>query len=84
MLVRRPSRMPLTGNEIGSPTSVILHYLSGSVVGPHPFPTTLETSRVSAGREMRAQNKLEKAQAAHATSLVGGGSNAIGAFHLYR
>ena len=60
------------------------HYLIGSAVGPHPFPIIVRDFQSVMGREMRAQmlettGKLPDAVVA----CVGGGSNAIGAFHPF-
>ena len=61
------------------------HYLIGSAVGPHPFPTIVRDFQAVMGKEMRAQmldraGKLPDAVVA----CVGGGSNAIGAFHPFK
>ena len=58
------------------------HYLVGSVIGPHPFPTIVRDFQKIIGQEIRAQfkearNKLPDAVVA----CVGGGSNAIGTFY---
>ena len=60
------------------------HYLIGSAVGPHPFPTIVRDFQCVMGREMRAQ-MLEKAGKLPdvVIACVGGGSNAIGAFHPF-
>ncbi len=57
------------------------HYIIGSVVGPHPFPTIVRDFQSVIGRECRAQclerfGKLPDAVVA----CVGGGSNAAGIF----
>jgi tryptophan synthase beta chain len=58
------------------------HYLLGSVLGAHPYPTMVRDFHKVMGREARAQilkaeGKLPKAIIA----CVGGGSNSIGIFH---
>lgn len=60
------------------------HYLIGSAVGPHPFPKIVRDFQSVMGREMRAQ-MLEKAGKLPdaVVACVGGGSNAIGAFHPF-
>ncbi|EEC51340.1 predicted protein [Phaeodactylum tricornutum CCAP 1055/1] len=60
------------------------HYLIGSAVGPHPFPTIVRDFQSVMGREMRAQ-MLERAGKLPdaVVACVGGGSNAIGAFHPF-
>lgn len=60
------------------------HYCIGSVVGPHPFPRLVRDFQAVIGREAREQclakfGKLPDAVVA----CVGGGSNAIGAFHAF-
>ena len=58
------------------------HYLIGSAIGPHPFPTMVRDFQSVIGREARAQ-MLEQAGRLPdaAVACVGGGSNAIGLFH---
>jgi tryptophan synthase len=60
------------------------HYLIGSAVGPHPFPTIVRDFQSVMGSEMRAQ-MLEKAGKLPdvVVACVGGGSNAIGAFYPF-
>jgi len=60
------------------------HYLIGSAVGPHPFPTIVRDFQSVMGKEIRAQ-MLEKAGKLPdaVVACVGGGSNAIGAFHPF-
>jgi tryptophan synthase beta chain len=58
------------------------HYLLGSVLGAHPYPTMVRNFHRVIGREARAQilkaeGKLPKAIIA----CVGGGSNSIGIFY---
>ena len=60
------------------------HYLLGSVLGAHPYPTMVRDFHRVIGREARAQilekeNRLPTAIMA----CVGGGSNAIGAFYEF-
>lgn len=60
------------------------HYIIGSAIGPHPFPTIVRDFQSVIGREARAQmleqaGKLPDA----AIACVGGGSNAIGLFHPF-
>jgi tryptophan synthase beta chain len=60
------------------------HYLLGSVLGAHPYPTVVRDFHRVIGREARAQilekeNRLPTAIIA----CVGGGSNAIGAFYEF-
>ncbi|KAI2509606.1 pyridoxal-phosphate dependent enzyme [Fragilaria crotonensis] len=60
------------------------HYLIGSAVGPHPFPTVVRDFQSVMGREIKEQ-MLEKAGKLPdaVVACVGGGSNAIGAFHPF-
>ncbi len=58
------------------------HYLLGSVLGAHPYPTMVRDFHKVIGREARAQ--IMKAEGKLPTAIiacVGGGSNAIGIFH---
>jgi len=58
------------------------HYLLGSVLGAHPYPTMVRDFHTVIGRETRAQ--IMKAEGKLPTAIiacVGGGSNSIGIFH---
>lgn len=60
------------------------HYVLGSALGPHPYPTMVAFFHRVIGREARAQcwrqyGKLPRAIVA----CVGGGSNAIGIFQAF-
>ena len=60
------------------------HYVLGSVMGPHPFPTIVRDFQAVISREARqqileAQGKLPDAVVA----CVGGGSNAMGMFYHF-
>ena len=58
------------------------HYLIGSVVGPHPFPALVRDFVRVIGEEIRAQVLEREGRLPDAVvACVGGGSNAIGAFH---
>ncbi len=58
------------------------HYIIGSVVGPHPFPTIVRDFQAVVGREARKQMRKLAGGLPHAVvACVGGGSNAIGIFH---
>ncbi|MDR2163647.1 MAG: tryptophan synthase subunit beta [Clostridiales Family XIII bacterium] len=58
------------------------HYLLGSVMGPHPFPTVVRDFQRVIGREARAQIlEVEGRLPAAVIACVGGGSNAIGIFY---
>jgi len=58
------------------------HYLLGSVLGAHPYPTMVRDFHRVIGREARGQIlKAEGKLPAAIIACVGGGSNAIGAFY---
>ncbi len=60
------------------------HYLLGSVLGAHPYPTMVRDFHKVIGREARAQ--ILKAEGKLPTAIiacVGGGSNAIGVFYEF-
>jgi len=61
------------------------HYLLGSVLGPHPYPTMVRDFQSVIGREARAQIlEAEGRLPDLLIACVGGGSNAIGLFHAFR
>jgi tryptophan synthase beta chain len=60
------------------------HYLLGSVLGAHPYPTMVRDFHAVIGRETRAQIlKAEGKLPAAIVACVGGGSNSIGIFHEF-
>ena|GEM_PF-96 len=60
------------------------HYVLGSVMGPHPFPTMVRDFQCVIGREARAQILAAEGKLpAAVVACVGGGSNAIGIFHPF-
>jgi tryptophan synthase beta chain len=60
------------------------HYLLGSVLGAHPYPTMVRDFHSVIGREARAQIiKQEGKLPTQIIACVGGGSNAIGIFHEF-
>jgi tryptophan synthase beta chain len=60
------------------------HYLLGSVLGAHPYPTMVRDFQSVIGREAREQVlEAEKRLPSHLYACVGGGSNAIGLFHAF-
>jgi tryptophan synthase beta chain len=60
------------------------HYLLGSVLGAHPYPTMVRDFHKVIGREARAQiMKAEGKLPAMIIACVGGGSNAIGIFYEF-
>ena len=60
------------------------HYVLGSVMGPHPFPTIVRDFQAVISKEIKEQ-VLEKEERLPDAVLacVGGGSNAIGAFYHF-
>jgi tryptophan synthase beta chain len=60
------------------------HYLLGSVLGAHPYPTMVRDFQAVIGREARQQIlAAEKRLPTHLYACVGGGSNSIGLFHEF-
>jgi len=60
------------------------HYLLGSVLGAHPYPTMVRDFQVVIGREAREQIlAVEKRLPTHLFACVGGGSNSIGLFYHF-
>jgi len=60
------------------------HYCIGSVMGPHPFPTMVRDFQRVIGVEAREQVLAKAGRLPDAViACVGGGSNAIGAFHAF-
>ncbi len=60
------------------------HYIIGSVVGPDPYPRMVRDFQAVIGREARQQvlDRTGRLPAA-VVACVGGGSNAIGIFHVF-
>jgi tryptophan synthase beta chain len=60
------------------------HYLLGSVLGAHPYPTLVRDFQSVIGREAREQIlAAEKRLPTQLYACVGGGSNSIGLFHEF-
>lgn len=60
------------------------HYVLGSVMGPHPFPTIVRDFQAVISKESKAQIlELEGRLPDAVLACVGGGSNAIGSFYNY-
>lgn len=58
------------------------HYLIGSAIGPHPFPTIVRDFQRVIGREIKSQFAERRGKLPDAVvACVGGGSNAIGTFY---
>jgi tryptophan synthase beta chain len=61
------------------------HYVIGSVVGPHPFPTLVRDLQSVIGREAREQIQAAEGRLPDCVvACVGGGSNAMGLFYPFR
>ncbi|MFH0984541.1 MAG: tryptophan synthase subunit beta [Candidatus Omnitrophota bacterium] len=60
------------------------HYLLGSVVGPHPYPSMVRDFQTVIGKETRAQILRASGKLpAYLLACVGGGSNSMGFFHPF-
>ncbi len=60
------------------------HYVLGSVMGPHPFPTIVRDFQSVIGKEVKAQLQEKTGRLPDVLlACVGGGSNAIGLFHAF-
>ena len=60
------------------------HYLIGSALGPHPFPTMVRDFQSVIGKETKRQILDKEGRLPDAiVACVGGGSNAIGMFHPF-
>ncbi|PWY92660.1 tryptophan synthase beta chain [Aspergillus heteromorphus CBS 117.55] len=60
------------------------HYIIGSAIGPHPFPTIVRTFQSVIGEETKAHFQQEMGQLPDAVvACVGGGSNAVGMFYPF-
>ena len=60
------------------------HYVLGSVMGPHPFPTIVRDFQAVISKEIKEQVLEKEGRLPDAVlACVGGGSNAIGAFYHF-
>ncbi len=60
------------------------HYVLGSVMGPHPFPTIVRDFQSVIGKEVKQQMIEKEGRLPDALlACVGGGSNAMGLFHAF-
>jgi tryptophan synthase beta chain len=60
------------------------HYIIGSTVGPHPYPTIVRDFQAVIGREAREQIlEAEDRLPSVIVACVGGGSNALGIFSAF-
>ena len=58
------------------------HYVIGSVMGPHPFPTIVRDFQSVIGKEIKQQIMEKEGRLPDVVmACVGGGSNAMGAFY---
>jgi tryptophan synthase len=60
------------------------HYIIGSAIGPHPFPTIVRTFQSVIGTETKQQMQEKRGKLPDAVvACVGGGSNAVGMFYPF-
>lgn len=60
------------------------HYLIGSVVGPHPFPTMVRDFQAVISEEIKEQILEKEGRLPdYVLACIGGGSNAMGAFYHF-
>lgn len=60
------------------------HYVIGSAIGPHPFPTIVRTFQTVIGNETKDQMQRLRGKLPDAVvACVGGGSNAAGMFYPF-
>ncbi|TKA64282.1 Tryptophan synthase [Cryomyces minteri] len=60
------------------------HYIIGSAIGPHPFPTIVRTFQSIIGNETKSQMQAKRGKLPDAVvACVGGGSNAVGMFYPF-
>ncbi len=60
------------------------HYVLGSVMGPHPFPTMVRDFQAVISKEIKEQCLEKEGKLPDAViACIGGGSNAIGAFYNF-
>ncbi|TDZ41378.1 Tryptophan synthase [Colletotrichum trifolii] len=60
------------------------HYIIGSAIGPHPFPTIVRTFQSVIGNETKQQMLEKRGKLPDAVvACVGGGSNAVGMFYPF-
>ncbi len=60
------------------------HYVLGSVMGPHPFPTIVRDFQAVISREIKQQMMEKEGRLPDVVmACVGGGSNAMGAFYHF-
>lgn len=66
-------------------TSHATHYVIGSVVGPHPYPTMVRDFQKIIGEETKEQVQAAQGRMPdYLVACVGGGSNSMGFFHPFK
>ena len=61
------------------------HYIIGSAVGPHPYPTMVRDFQKVIGEEIRHQSMKKLGDLPnYVVACIGGGSNALGTFYDFR
>ena len=60
------------------------YYIIGTAAGPHPYPAMVRDLQSVIGKEIKAQSMAKLGKLPEAVvACIGGGSNAIGAFHPF-
>lgn len=60
------------------------YYIIGTAAGPHPYPAMVRDFQSVIGKEIKAQSRAQMGKLPEAVvACIGGGSNAIGAFHPF-
>ena len=60
------------------------YYIIGTAAGPHPYPAMVRDFQSVIGKEIKAQSSAQMGKLPQAVvACIGGGSNAIGAFHPF-
>jgi tryptophan synthase beta chain len=61
------------------------HYIIGSAIGPHPYPTMVRDFQSVIGEEIKEQIKAyDDVKLKYLVACVGGGSNSIGTFYPFK
>ena len=60
------------------------YYIIGTAAGPHPYPAMVRDFQSVIGKEIKVQSRAQMGKLPEAVvACIGGGSNAIGAFHPF-
>jgi len=60
------------------------YYIIGTAAGPHPYPAMVRDFQSVIGKEIKVQSQAQMGKLPEAVvACIGGGSNAIGAFHPF-